>query len=261
MNEDISKPPQQPADEVKEKLVEEKTDDPLDQHYPLWTLLRERAPGTHKHTQSLMNIVDNVASAVGCDSKELKMAAMYHDIGKVWNPMAFTENQGEENLHDDLDPFTSFQILTRHVSDTVTILVANNFPIEVIKIASQHHGRTLNGVYEKARKRDQKINPDDFRYKTEKPMTLEALILMLCDQIEATTRSVYITQKKDVDPEVFVGNVFNKLMMDGQFDEVSVKLGLLNKIQTALAEDVASNFQKRVKYDDDDELIKEKQNN
>ena len=244
------------GDETKDKKEDIRVvDNPLDHHYPLWVSLREIAPGTHKHTQSLMNIVDNVSSAVGCDSDTLKIAAMYHDIGKMWNPMAFTENQSEDNIHDELDPYLSYQILTRHVSDTVAILVAHNFPIEVIQIASQHHGKTLNGVYEKAKKDDKNINLDDFRYKTEKPASLEALILMLCDQIEATSRSVYITQQKDVDPATFVSSVFQKLMMDGQFDEVAIKLGLISTIQRALAGDIASNFQKRVKYEENDALV------
>jgi putative nucleotidyltransferase with HDIG domain len=218
MNDEASsKPPQQIiADEVKENGDSSRSDNPLDPHYPLWIALREKAPGSHKHTQSLLNIVDNVASAVGCDSETLKLATMYHDIGKIWNPMAFTENQDDENIHDNLDPRVSYQILTRHVSDTVTILVAHNFPIEVVQIASQHHGQTVLGsMYEKAKKASKDAHEDDFRYKTERPMSLEALILMLCDNIEAASRSVYLTQKKKVDPATFVGTAFNKLMIDG----------------------------------------------
>ena len=254
--------------QLETEVKEEKplrADDPLDQHYPLWVEFREKAAGSHKHTQALLNTVDNVAAAIGCDTYELKVAAKYHDIGKIWNPMAFTENQNsEDNIHDGLAPAVSFHILTRHVSDTVTILVAHDFPIEVIQIASQHHGKTvIKAIFETARKIDKNVNEDDFRYKTDKPKSLEALILMLCDQVEATSRSIYIEQNKTgknktVKPDVLIGNIFNKLMTDGQFDDVEIRLGLLGKIQHALAEDVAGNFQKRLKYEEDDELIEDK---
>lgn len=206
----------------------------------------------------MSNIVDNVASALGIDSEILTLAARYHDIGKMWFPEAFTENQGEVNIHEALVPWVSYQLLTRHVSDTVAIMIANDFPIEVIQIASQHHGTTvLRSIYEIALKTNPEANEFEFRYKTKKPSTVEALILMLCDQVEATSRSIYVDQKKDVEPDVFIGNIFNKLMMDGQFDDVELKLGNLSKIQKALAEDVAGNYQKRLKYNEDEELTKE----
>jgi putative nucleotidyltransferase with HDIG domain len=244
-------------EEITEKL-EKKDPGPLDSHYPLWAEFREKASGSYKHTQSLINIVDNVASSIELDSPNLQLAARYHDIGKMWFPEAFTENQGKNSIHDHLEPWISYQLLTRHVSDTVVILISNDFPAEVIKIAAQHHGTTiLKSIYEKALKDDPNIPESAFRYNTEKPSSIEALILMLCDQVEATSRSIYVDQQKDVEPDIFISNIFNKLMLDGQFDNVSLKLGHLSKIQKALAEDVAGNYQKRLKYEEDNELIKE----
>lgn len=229
---------------------------PHDGNYPLWITFREAAPGSHKHTQSLINIVDNVASAIELKSDNLMLAAKYHDIGKMWNPMVFTENQGKDNLHDNLEPWVSFQLLTRHVSDTVLILMNHSFPIESIKIAAQHHGTTvLRGIFDKAKKSLPQLKEDDFRYHTERPKSIEALILMLCDQVEATSRSIYVDQKKDVEPGIFIDNLFDKLMMDGQFDEVEVKLGLITKIKKALVEDVSGNYQKRIAYEEDNKLI------
>ncbi len=183
---------------------------------------------------------------------------MYHDVGKMWFPDLYTENQRkDENTHDNIDPWISYQLITRHVSDTVTIMVTGGFPTDVIKIVSQHHGKCiLQSIYEKAKGADDSISKQMFRYKTERPDSLESLILMLCDQIEATSRSIYVDQSKDVGPNVFVLNIYNKLHGDGQFDGVAVLLGKLKKIQEALISDVASNFQKRIKYAEDDELIK-----
>lgn len=230
-----------------------------DGNYPLWLSFREVAPGSHKHTQSLLNTVDNVASAIDIKSDNLMLAARYHDIGKMWSPALFTENQGKDNLHDGLEPWISYQLLTRHVSDTVLILMNHNFPLEAIRIAAQHHGTTvLRGIFDKAKKDypDLVFNEEEYRYHTEKPSSLEALILMLCDQVEATSRSIYVDQKLEVEPDVFIDNIFNKLMMDGQFDNVEVKLGLITRIKKALTEDVAGNYQKRVAYEEDDRLVK-----
>jgi len=100
------------------------------------------------------------------------------------------------------------------------------------------------------------LGEDWFRYKTPKPDSMEALILMLCDQVEATSRSLVMEQnKKDIDPSVLVTNIYDKLALDGQFDNVTILLGKLQKIQKALIQDVASTFQKRVPYEEDKELI------
>jgi len=249
--------------ETQEEKIEEKdakVTGPMDPGFPLLKEFREKAPGSHKHAQSLMSMIENVCSAIDMDSTVLKMTALYHDIGKMWAPEFFTENQPDSNVHDALDPWLSYQLITRHVSDTVAILFANNFPKEVIKIASQHHGQCmLMSILEKAKAVDENVPEELFRYKTERPDSLESLILMLCDQVEATSRSYYREQgRADIDPAVFIINIYNKLHTDGQFDNVQVLLGQLKKIQAALISDVAGNFHKRVKYNEDDELAEEK---
>jgi putative nucleotidyltransferase with HDIG domain len=249
--------------EVPEEKLEEKESkvlSPMDSNSPLLKRFREKAPGSHKHAQSLVSMVANVCAAIDKDSKLLEKAAMYHDIGKMWAPQLFTENQAKENMHDGLDPWVSYQLITRHVSDTIAILFSNDFPREVIKIAGQHHGTCLMaGMFEKAKEIDKDVSESRFRYRTDRPDTIESLILMLCDQVEATSRSFYMEQNRDdVDPAVFVINIYNKLHTDGQFDNVQIMLGQLKKIQAALIADVASNFQKRVKYSEDDELSEEK---
>lgn len=254
-------------DDVEEKVQEDrekkeviKLATPLDSNYPLLKEFREKAPGSHKHAQSLVSMIDNVCSEADVDTENLKIAAMYHDIGKMWAPEFFTENQPDENIHDNIDPLLSYHLITRHVSDTIAILFANNFPTEVIRIAGQHHGTTLlSSISKKAKSIDKDVDENLFRYKTDKPDSIEALILMLCDQVEATSRSYYLEQgRTNVDPAVFVINIYNNLHSDGQFDNVQVFLGQLKKIQSALISDVSSNFQKRIKYDEDDELAKEK---
>lgn len=259
MTSDELKELSKPEDDKQEEKKDKKETSPLDPSYPLLREFREKAPGTYKHTQSLMAMVENVCASIDLDDDLLRMAVMYHDIGKMWSPNHFTENQSERSIHDELDPIISYHLLTRHVSDSVTIMVANNFPIVAIHIASQHHGTTiLRAIYDKEKAKNDQISEELFRYHTSKPDCLESLILMLCDQIESTSRSIYIDQKSDVDPVLFVNNVYNRLHLDGQFDNVTALLGKIKRIQSALVADVASNFQKRVAYASDEELKKEK---
>jgi hypothetical protein len=205
-------------------------------------------------------MVENVCAAIGMDPELMKLCATYHDIGKIWAPEIFVENQPGENIHTKLEPWLSYMLITRHVSDSVTILLNNNFPRNVMKVVSQHHGTcVLHSTLEKAKEINPKVNEDTFRYHTARPDSVESLILMLCDHMEATSRSVYVEQKKsDVDPAVLVMNMLNHLQDDGQFDDVNILLGTLKKIQRAIIADVASSFQKRIAYKEDEELVKKR---
>lgn len=244
-------------EEVTKEVKKEIT--PIDPAFPLLKTFREKAPGTFKHAQSLTSMIENVCANIGMDSELLGMAALYHDIGKMWAPGLFTENQtAGSNPHDSLDPEISYYLITRHVSDSVTILLANNFPLEVVHVVSQHHGQTVaQAFYDKALKLFPEVSADFFRYKTQRPDCLESLILMLCDQIESAARSVYSTQHLDVGPEVLVMSIYDKIHKDGQFDNVQIFLGTLKNILSAIITDVGSTFQKRVPYDENKKLTVE----
>jgi len=226
----------------------------LDPNNPLLKEFREKAPGSYKHAQSVSSIVENVAAAIDLEPNPLKIAAMYHDIGKMWAPNIYSENQPKDsNIHDGLEPELSYHLITRHVSDSVTIMVANNFDIEIINIVAQHHGKTvLKSIFEKDKHK--KKSKNIYRYRTEKPKTIEALIIMLCDTLEATSRSVYAQQNLDIEPADLVSNRFNDLMLDGQFDDVEIKLGNISKIQKTLITDISAMFHKRIEYEEDKEI-------
>ena len=225
----------------------------LDPNFPLLKEFREKAPGSYKHSQSVTSIVENVSASIDMDPGPLQLAAMYHDIGKMWAPLLYSENQPQgENIHDGLDSELSYHLITRHVSDSVTIMVANDFNMKEINIVSQHHGTTiLRSLYEKETKNKKSNNI--YRYKTQKPKTIEALIIMLCDTLEAASRSIYGQQNLEIDPKDLVSQTFSKLMLDGQFDNVEIKLGFLGKIQKTLATDISAMFHKRIEYEENKE--------
>lgn len=237
----------------------------LDPQYPLLKEFREKAPGTLNHSKSVATLVENAACSIGIDAVNLKIAALYHDIGKMLAPNFFTENQKENNPHDDLDSLISYLIITKHVSDSVLILTINNFPQKVIRIVSEHHGTNiLKYFYEKSKKTSSNFKPTDFRYYTPRPTCLESLILMLCDHIEATTRSLFINKKiqnDDFKPEILVDNVFSLLESDKQFDLVEVKAyGDLRKVKESIITDIGSIYHNRISYPNDSKLIEEKNN-
>lgn len=219
----------------------------LDSSYPLLQKFRESCPGSFKHSQTLMGIVEGVASALDLDVQFMKVASMYHDIGKIYNPKYFTENQLQsENPHDDLDPIISYQIISRHVSDTALILLNDcKFPRELIRIACQHHGKSVMKYF--FDKSGSDID-DIFRYKTEKPTCVEGAILMICDCIEARSRSEIQSGKGAFNPVEIIDETINGLLSDGQLDDVVMRLGDLQKIKDALARELEGTFQKRVDY-------------
>jgi putative nucleotidyltransferase with HDIG domain len=219
----------------------------LDSNYPLLTRFRESCPGSFKHSQSLANMVEGVSLAIGLNADEMKLVAFYHDIGKMMNPKYFTENQlDDENPHDKLEPFISYQLISRHVADTALILLnIDIFPRELIKIITQHHGTTIMKYFFDKSGSDVE---DHYRYKCEKPTCIESAIIMICDVIEARSRSEIQSGKGQMDPTEIIEDTINSLMSDGQLDEVYMRLGDLQKIKDALAKELEGTFQKRVDY-------------
>ena len=219
----------------------------LDSDYHLLDKLKTLAPGTYRHSQNVADLAEAVASDLGLDSILMKVCAMYHDIGKMNNPSFFTENQGDENIHDNLDPHISYQLITRHISDTIMILVTEtDLPMDVLKIISEHHGDTiLKSLYNKTDKK----NPDVFRYKCPKPSGEYSSILMIVDSVEATARSV---SDKLTTPEAktkVVKETIDRLREDKQLDEMRV--GTLRQVQQRLIRELDGIYHTRMDYDEE----------
>ncbi len=219
----------------------------LDSTYPLLQKFRDTCPGTYKHSQALSSMIEGVAMSLGLDVIKMKVISQYHDIGKMFSPKYFTENQiDDESPHDKLSPLVSYTVITRHVSDSVVILINDhNFPRDIIEIISQHHGTSVLKYFFKKSKTDVE---DAFRYKTTRPTCIESAVLMICDQAEATSRSML--QANKFDPAKVIESTINGLIDDGQLDEVVMRLGDLKKIKEALAKELEGTYQKRIDYDE-----------
>lgn len=219
----------------------------LETSYPLLQRFREICPGTYKHSQAIASMVEGIALDLGLDATFMKVAATYHDIGKMLNPLCFTENQlDEENIHEKLDPKISFQLISRHVSDTAFILLHDgNFPEDLIRIASQHHGTSVMKYF--FEKSGSEVD-DYYRYKGTRPTCVESAILMICDCLEARSRSEAQKRQSSFDPKIIIEDTINELMIDGQLDDVVMRLGDLQKIKVALSKELQGTYQKRVDY-------------
>jgi len=215
--------------------------------FPLLDKFKTLAPGSFKHSQNVANMCETTAIELGLNIDVIKISALYHDCGKMNNPLYFSENQSETNIHDNLDPYISYQIISRHVGDSILYLIqVPDIPIEVIEIISQHHGNTiLQSFWNKA-----KNEPEDkFRYKCSKPVSSEALILMLCDSVEATTKALFNNGDNEDFIKKAVEGTILRLMDDQQLD--NMKIGILNITKKILIKELESIYHKRVVYDDE----------
>lgn len=222
---------------------------------PSSELLRSFAaavPGTYQHSLVLGNLAETCAQAIGANGLFCRAATLYHDIGKMNNPQFYTENQqGMVNVHQLLTPLESAQVIISHVTDGVEIARKNHLPEPFINIIREHHGTTL--VYYFYRKqlelkggRKEEVNEKEFRYPGPKPRTKESAIIMICDTIEATSRSL------EEYSEATLWEMVNRLVAekseDGQFDDCKLTFEELTQVKTALVKTLLIAHHVRVKY-------------
>lgn len=216
----------------------------------LMTRFRDKAPGSYKHCQSVSTLCENVALELGLDVDLMSAAGLLHDIGKITNPEYFTENQDASNPHDSLEPFMSYQIITRHISDTVFILAQKQgIPRSVIEVVSEHHGDTILIPF--FNKQKEKTNgstvEDKFRYKSRKPSSTESSVLMIIDCVEATAKALYNSGKLESIKEM-IDNTITHLEDDEQLDEI--KIGIKRIIKRVIYKEMENVYHKRISYKD-----------
>ena len=220
----------------------------LDSDYPLLDKFKDAVPGTFRHSQNVADLCESVASDLGLDTTLMRVCATYHDIGKMHNPKYFTENQnGDGNPHDNFEPHISYQLITRHVSDSIFILTTEtDMPRQAMEIISEHHGDTiLKAIFKKSESK----NADSFRYKCPKPSSEYSSILMIVDAVEATARSI---ADKLTTPDAkikVVKETIDRLREDQQLDEM--KVGTLRQVQHRLIRELDGIYHTRLDYDED----------
>lgn len=215
----------------------------------LLRLLADKAPGTFQHSLQVMNLADAVARSVDANVPLVRAAALYHDVGKLANPQCFTENETPGvKYHANLSPKESAQDIIRHVSDGMTLAAKHNIPDVIKKFILTHHGTTLVAFFY-SKYVSEGGSPDDiasFRYDGEKPSTKEHVILMMCDAVEAASRSL-----KDYSPQSvseLVDRIVDGKCDDGQLADSDVTLRELTIIKEEIKSYLLQMYHSRVAY-------------
>ena len=196
--------------------------------------LKEEAPGTYNHSVMVAQLAEVCAAALGEDVDVARAAALYHDVGKLHNPEHFTENQGEYNLHDELSPELSADIIRSHAKDGATLIKHYHLPDFLADVAVQHHGTLpIRYFYAKALKlTDAELNIEDFSYLGPKPQTKIAAIIMIADASEAAVRAANARTPEAV--EKVIRKIIEERMNLDQFSECNITMVELTKIRHAL---------------------------
>jgi putative nucleotidyltransferase with HDIG domain len=209
----------------------------------------DRAPGTYYHSLSVANLACAAAEAVKADVLLTRVAAYYHDVGKLMEPEYFIENQNGRNPHDGLDPAASYEIVKAHTKDGVEIVTEYRFPHVVIDLIAEHHGTTVMEVFfSKAQQNhsDSYCSRDFFRYDGPKPSRVESAILMIADVVEAMARVASTHHPSKV--REMVHKVIVRKFDDGQFDRCALHTHTLSQIESAITQTLLGFLHKRIEY-------------
>ena len=222
---------------------------------PLLRRLSVEAPGTYNHSLQVATLAAEAAEEIGANALLCRVAAYYHDIGKINKPDYFIENQGEGcNRHLNLHPNMSLMIIHGHVKDGVELGKDYNLPTSLIPFIQQHHGTTLvEFFYHRACKQQEEIDPNSptisesqYRYPGPKPRSREIALVMIADAVESATRSMVEPTQGRV--EALVRDLTMKRYLDGQFDDSGLTVGDLVAVQRSLARSLLGIYHGRIAY-------------
>jgi cyclic-di-AMP phosphodiesterase PgpH len=211
-------------------------------------------PGTYHHSVMVGNLAERAAETIGADPLLARVAAYYHDIGKMKNPLAFIENQaGSHNIHDDLSADVSARIISSHIKDGIDLGYEHGLPVQIIAFIPQHHGTSvMSYFYGKALRevggKTDLVNKDTFRYPGPKPQSREAAILMLSDGVEASVRS--LDDKDEASIRSMVDRIVDARVEDGQLDDADLTLKNIAQIKEAFVQQLLGMYHSRIKYPD-----------
>ena len=215
---------------------------------PLLVRLKQEAPGTFNHSLIVAQIAESCAVAIGENAELARAAAYYHDVGKRKQPDCFTENQTGYNVHDELMPELSADIIRSHAKDGYELLTAAHFPQIIADVAREHHGTLpIKYFYDKAMKLsggDADIK--DYSYLGPTPRTRIAAIVMIADASEAATRALSDRSPENV--ERTVRAIIEERMDLDQFADCDITIRDLSVIRVTLVETLSGVHHHRVEY-------------
>ena len=212
--------------------------------------LSRRAPGTFQHSVQVANIAEDVVSELGGDALLARVGALYHDIGKIRNPIYFTENQTSGfNPHDELDNEESARMITSHVTEGLKQARKYHLPAEVQDFIRTHHGTTMTGYFyakELEKHPDGDFDVSAFRYPGPRPYSRETAVVMIVDTVEAACRSLKNHTKESTD--AMIDKLIDAKIAAGQLDNCPLSYGDIARVRKILKEKMMSIYHVRVEY-------------
>jgi cyclic-di-AMP phosphodiesterase PgpH len=224
----------------------------MDPNSELLRRLSVEAPGTYQHCLVVGSIAEAAAQAIGANGLFCRVSTLYHDIGKLFNPHYFTENQmGGFNIHQLLTPLESAQVIIAHVIEGEALAKKHGLPQSFINIIREHQGTTL--VYYFYCKQVEQMGGDvdavdesQFRYPGPKPRSKESAIIMMADTVEAASRSLEDVSEESI--VELVDRLIGEKLDDGQFDDCQLTFEEFGTIKRTIVKTLAVARHLRIKY-------------
>ena len=211
--------------------------------------LNEKAPGTFQHSMQVANLAEASANEIGANAMLVRTGALYHDIGKMINPMYFIENQSTSvNPHNELPPLDSAEIIIDHVLKGIEMAKKNGLPDRIIDFIRTHHGTTMVYYFYK---KQQEITPNDtdkrsFTYPGPIPFSKETAILMMCDACEAASKSIKDPTALLIDE--LVEKVISSQMSQGQYMNSNITFKEIQTIKKVIKKKLNNIYHLRIEY-------------
>jgi putative nucleotidyltransferase with HDIG domain len=211
--------------------------------------LAEKAPGTFQHSMQVANLAEASANEIGANAMLIRTGALYHDIGKMLNPMYFTENQTTSvNPHNELTPKDSAKIIVDHVIDGIELAKKNGLPDRIIDFIRTHHGTSV--VYYFYKKQEELnaefLDRKDFSYKGPIPFSKEKAILMMCDAAEAASKSLKEPSAQLIDD--LIEKIVASQMANGQFMNADITFKEIETIKKVIKKKLNNIYHLRIEY-------------
>ena len=211
--------------------------------------LSQVAPGTFQHSITVGNLAAEVANKIGAKAQLVRTGALYHDIGKMTNPAFFTENQAGVNPHEKLTEKESAAIIISHVTEGLKIAEKYNLPRVIRDFISTHHGEGLTMYFYVKYKNahpDEDVDPEPFRYPGPNPFTREQAVLMMCDTVEAASRSLKEYTEENISK--LVNTLIDRQVSENYFRDCPITFRDITVAKQTLIERLKSIYHTRIQY-------------
>jgi putative nucleotidyltransferase with HDIG domain len=220
-----------------------------DTNQPLLRKLSEVAPGTFQHSLQVANLAEEVIQKIGGNPLLIRTGALYHDIGKINRPGYFIENQAGRNPHEDLSPENSAQVIIEHVSNGAEIARKNRIPQHVIDFIRTHHGTTTVRFFyhlQQKQQSDKFVDRSKFTYPGPIPCSKEMVVLMMCDSIEAASRSLKEINHRNISD--LVDNIVNYQVLEDQYNDANITYREINTAKHIIKNRLMNIYHVRIEY-------------